>query len=273
MSEEFDKAKTMQVRSDVETEKEFEQLLKLSGCKTKGELMKRIIQLGFIEQIKERKLQEIDIESQDIVGTSILKLQHLLDGIAKVFVDHYEVSTENLFTVQDKMQEEIASFKKENLNLSKYVQEMEKELETAKGKVLALEDAAKTNAEVVISYENYKRLTQPKVEELERKLELFEKNKKEEHTLLQQTIHHMEETLRLEKNKNSDFDHANKQLIIDYENKLLAERLRSGESQDKVRKDMQDQIDALRDQMWKARSEKSPGRSPKQGKESAGEQT
>ncbi|MBY3618563.1 hypothetical protein HGO21_03275 [Acinetobacter sp. CUI P1] len=268
----LDKAKRMQVRSDEETDREFDQLFKLSGCKTKGELMKKIIQLGFLEQIKERKLQEIDIHSQDIVGTSILKLQHLLDGIAKVFVDHHEVSTENLFNLHEKKQEEISISKKENDLLSRRAQELDKELEIAKGKVLALEEAAKTNAEVLTSYANYKKLTQPKVEELEQKLEDFEKHKKEEQMLLKQTIHDLEENLRLEKDKKSDYDHANKQLIIDYETKLLEERIRSGELQDKIRKDMQTEIYALQEQMWKLRNEKSADREPKERKESADEQ-
>ncbi|MBY3618621.1 hypothetical protein MHB77_08805 [Paenibacillus sp. FSL K6-3166] len=276
MREENDNAKTMQIRSDVETDKDFDLLLKLklSGCKTKGELMKKLLQLGFMEQIKERKLQEIDIESEDIAGTSILKLQHFLDGIAKAYVDLYEVSIENLFNLQEKKQEEIATRRKENDVLSRRVQEMEKELETAKGKVLSLEDAAKTNAEVLTSYENYKKLTQPKVEEIERKLEDFEVGKKEELVLLQQTIHRLQEELRLEKDKNSDYDHANKQLIIEYETKLLEERGRSSEAQDKIRKDMQVQLDLLREQMWKMRTEKSPGpgRPPKQRKESDDEQ-
>lgn len=91
--------------------------------------------MGFIEHIKERKLQEIDIESQDIVGTSNLKLQYLLDGIAKVFVDyHYEVSTENLLKVQEMKQEEIAVQKKEKNMLSRCIQELEKALEIAKGR-------------------------------------------------------------------------------------------------------------------------------------------
>lgn len=272
MGKEEEKAKTMQVRSDVETEKEFDQLFKLSGCKSKGELMKKIIQLGFIEQIKERKLQEINIESEDIVGTSILKLQHLLDGIAKVFVDHYEVSTENLLNMQEIKQEEFAVQKKENNMLSRRIQEIEKELETAKGKVLALEEAAKTNAEVLTSYQNYKKLTKPKVEDLERKLEEFKDKKKEEHTLLKQTIHDLEEKLRLEKDKNRDYDHANKQLIIDYETKLLNERVRYEQAQDKIRKDMQTEIDLLREKMWKMRNEKSPGQTPKQRKNSNNEQ-
>lgn len=87
--------------------------------------------------------------------------------------------------------------------------------------------AAKTNAEVFIFYENYEKLTKPKVEVLERKLEDFENNKKEEQTLSKQTIHDLEENLRLEKDKNSSYDHANKQLIIDYETKLLNKLVRS----------------------------------------------
>lgn len=264
-----DRAKKLQVRSDVETEKEFAQLFKLSGYKTKGELMKKLIQLGFMEQIKERQLQEIELDSQsDTVGTSILKLQHLLDGIAKVFVDQQETMTESLISVHEKKQEETEGLKIEIDTLKRRNQAVEKELGTLNGKLTALEDAATTNAEVLASYENYKRLTQPKVEELEQKLHFFEKQKKEELADSQQTIQRLEEELRLEKNKGSDHELANKQLVINYETKLLEERGRSSEAQDKIRREMQVEIDAVREQLWKSRTEKSPGRTPKQAKDS-----
>ncbi|MEK5061855.1 hypothetical protein BK126_14985 [Paenibacillus sp. FSL H7-0326] len=267
-----DKPKKMQVRSDEETEKEFDQLFNISGCKTKGELMKKIIQLGFMEHFKKRNMQEINVDIEDVVGTSILKLQHHLDGIAKIFVNQHESVSESLVAVHEKKQEEIAHLKNENSIVTRRLHEVEKESESLNTKIIALEEAARTNSEVIMSYKNYKKLTQPKVDELEQKLEQFEDIKKKEFTQMKQTIAQLEEALRVQKGKNIDQEHANKQLIIDYENKLLEERGRSSEAQDKIRREMQEQLDDLREKMWKSRIEKPTARATKQTKETVSKQ-
>ncbi|WP_337039193.1 hypothetical protein [Paenibacillus illinoisensis] len=48
-------------------------------------------------------MQEIELDSQnDSAGTSILKLQHLLDGIAKLFLEQHEAMTESLLSSHEK---------------------------------------------------------------------------------------------------------------------------------------------------------------------------